>query len=249
MTYFADVLSRLSLLPAEIDAERQIIQEERIRSLSGQQRTMYYVLERIAPGSIFGQRIVIGTEETINSVQQADFRDYYGKWYVPSNATLMVVADADPEQVVSLIKKHFGGGSEGPPADSSGRRCEGLRGELCHRGQRSGGADRTDRHHAAGTGAAPTTTSRSCAMTWWRASVSGVQPAPARTKSRPETPVTSTAAFRPAIESGVLYMAEMQGRAKPGKWQQSLEELALELQRGRLYGFTEREIEEEPEGD
>ena len=96
--YFADVLSRLSLLPAEIDAERQIIQEERIRSLSGQQRTMYYVLERIAPGSIFGQRITIGTEETINSVQQADFRDYYGKWYVPSNATLMVVADADPQR-------------------------------------------------------------------------------------------------------------------------------------------------------
>ena len=70
------------------------------RCLSGQQRTRDYVLERIAPGSIFGERITIGTEETINSVQQADFRDYYGKWYVASNATLMVVADADPQQVV-----------------------------------------------------------------------------------------------------------------------------------------------------
>ena len=39
-------------------------------------------------------------------------------------------------------------------------------------------------------------------------------------------------------------MAELQGRTKPGKWQQTLEELALELQRGRLYGFTEREIED-----
>ncbi len=45
-------------------------------------------------------------------------------------------------------------------------------------------------------------------------------------------------------ESGALYMAELRGRAKPGKWQQSLEELALELQRGRLYGFTDREIED-----
>ena len=35
MTYFADVLYRLSLLPTEIDAERQIIQEERRRGLSG----------------------------------------------------------------------------------------------------------------------------------------------------------------------------------------------------------------------
>ena len=38
----------------------------------------------------------IGTEETINGVNQADFKDYYGKWYAASNATVIVVADAEP---------------------------------------------------------------------------------------------------------------------------------------------------------
>ena len=108
MTYLADVLYRLSLLPAEIDNERQIIQEERRRSLSGRQRTVYYVLEHIAPGSLYGQRITIGTEETINRVQQADFRDYYGKWYGAANATLLVVADTDPTEVVATLQEQFG---------------------------------------------------------------------------------------------------------------------------------------------
>ena len=108
MSFFADVLYRLSILPKEIEDERQIIQEERRRSLSGQQRTMYYVLERLAPGSILGERITIGTKETINSVQRADFLDYYNKWYIASNATLLVVADTDPKEVVGLIEACFG---------------------------------------------------------------------------------------------------------------------------------------------
>jgi zinc protease len=79
MTYFADVLYRLSLPPKEIDDERQIIQEERRRGLSGRQRVSDYIQERIAPGSLYAVRDPIGTEQTIDSVNEADFRDYYGK--------------------------------------------------------------------------------------------------------------------------------------------------------------------------
>ena len=40
MTFFSDVVGGLSLSPGEIESERQIIQEERRRGLSGQrQRT------------------------------------------------------------------------------------------------------------------------------------------------------------------------------------------------------------------
>src|SRR5207249_12157896 len=95
MTFFSDVVGRLSLLPKEIDDERQIILEERRRGLGARQRTMQYVFEHMLPGSIYGFRITIGTEEAIKSVKQPDFKDYYGKWYCPSNATLIVVADTD----------------------------------------------------------------------------------------------------------------------------------------------------------
>src|SRR5204862_7714196 len=63
MTFFADVVARLSLLPKEIDDERQIILEERRRGLSGRQRTGDYIRERIAPGSVYAFRSPIGTEE------------------------------------------------------------------------------------------------------------------------------------------------------------------------------------------
>ena len=181
MTYFADVLSRLLLLPKEIEDERQIIQEERRRSLSGQQRTMYYVLERLAPGSIFGQRITIGTEETINSVQQADFQDYYGKWYVPANATLMVVADTDPQQIVSLIEKNFGAAPQVTRPTPQDVGITGLPAKLCHRGQRSGSADRADPHHTVGAGARTLDDDSSAARrSRGRAGRAGVQSAPGR---------------------------------------------------------------------
>jgi predicted Zn-dependent peptidase len=108
MKFFSDVTGRLLLLPEEIESERQIIQEERRRGLSGRQRTSYYVLEHIAPGSLYGMRLPIGTEETINTVNQQDFRDYYGKWYGAGNATLIVVADTDPASVIKVIGETFG---------------------------------------------------------------------------------------------------------------------------------------------
>src|ERR1044071_3587577 len=113
-SFFSDVVGRLSLLPKEIDAERQIIQEERRRGLSGQQRTGFYVTEHIAPGSTYGPRITIGTEQTINGVNEQDFKDYYGTWYAASNATLIVVADADPATVVPVIKEQFGAAPKRP---------------------------------------------------------------------------------------------------------------------------------------
>ncbi|MHB8865409.1 MAG: M16 family metallopeptidase [Pirellulaceae bacterium] len=244
LMYFADVLFRLSLLPTEIDDERQIIQEERRRSLSGQQRTMYYVLERLAPGSIFGQRITIGTEETINSVQQADFKDYYGKWYVPSNATLMVMADTDPQQVVSLVQKNFDAIPQVP------------------------------RPTPQEVGITPYPQSFAIVASDPEVQIEQIritrlEPARVPSTTVPQlrddlVAVLGLLAFNRRLEDkiaagdtnylsgnvslgnqvGTIYTAELSGRAKPGKWQQALEQLALELQRGRLYGFSEREIED-----
>lgn len=107
LLFFSDVAFRLSLLPEEIDEERGIILEEKRTRLSAQQRIGEYILARLAPGSTFGERIPIGTEETIQSVQAPDFRDYYSRWYTASNMTLMVVADMDTDAVIDSIRRHF----------------------------------------------------------------------------------------------------------------------------------------------
>jgi zinc protease len=80
LLYMSDVATRLSLAPAELDAERQIILEEKRARSSAAQRVSDYVYERLAPESTLGRRLPIGTEETLKSLTPQQFREYYGRW-------------------------------------------------------------------------------------------------------------------------------------------------------------------------
>lgn len=116
--FFSDVATKLKLLPNEIESERQVILEERRTRAGAQNRVMEYVFPRLAPGSLFGYRMPIGTAETIQNVQQQDFFDYYNKFYVPSNMTIIAVADCDPQIIIDKIKQDFSGAKKvARPAD------------------------------------------------------------------------------------------------------------------------------------
>jgi zinc protease len=111
LLFMADVASRLELLPEEIDRERQVILEEKRARESPARRVQDQVLTALAPE--LGRRLPIGTEATIRSVALPDFREFYRRWYVPSNMTLIVAGDCDPAEVAALIERHFG---DAPPA-------------------------------------------------------------------------------------------------------------------------------------
>jgi zinc protease len=114
LLFMADVASRLDLSEVEIENERGIILEEKRARASGAQRVQDEVLARIAPESTLGRRLPIGTEAAIRAVTRADFLEYYRRWYVPSNMTVIVAGDADPAAVSALIARHFGGAAAGP---------------------------------------------------------------------------------------------------------------------------------------
>lgn len=118
MKFFADVAFKLMLDPKEIEEERQVIMNEKRTRLSGRQRVQEHIIKNTAPGSLLGERLPIGVEETILGVQQQDFKDYYTKWYVPSNMTLMVVGDKPADALVADVKKYFSMGTKTPrPVD------------------------------------------------------------------------------------------------------------------------------------
>jgi zinc protease len=245
MTFFADVVHGLSLSPGEIEAERQIIQEERRRSLSGRRRASDYVLERMTPGSIFGKRQPIGTEATIDGVNQQDFKDYYGKWYGASNATLIVIADEKPETIIGVIKQKFADAPEQPKptpqelgvkaydksfaivASDPEIRSEEIqivRLEPARPPVTTVELYRDELVRRLGTSALNQRLSDKTArggMPWLSCRVSANNMANA------------------------IYTAEVSARANPGNWKQALETMALELQRARAYGFTQRELEEQ----
>lgn len=51
---------------------------------------------------------VIGYKQDLWSVAGKDLRSFYKKHYKPNNATLVIVGDVDPDEVVALANKHFG---------------------------------------------------------------------------------------------------------------------------------------------
>lgn len=244
LTFFGDVLHQLSLLPEEIDAERGIIQEERRRGLSGRQRTSFYVLEHIAPGSLYGQRITIGAEETINSVQEPDFRDYYNKWYTASNATLMAVADADPRDVIRVIEEKFGPAPQRPrpaPQDPQVKAYDKSFAIVASDPEIRSEDIRIVRLEPARP---PTTT-----VEQYRSDLVarlGEMALNRRLSAKVDKGDKNFLSAR--VSSGndgnAIYTAELSARAKPGQWKAALQESALELQRARRFGFTAREIED-----
>ena len=50
---------------------------------------------------------VIGEFEDIKSATIEDVKEFYGTYYVPSNATLCIAGDFDPDEVKALIDKYF----------------------------------------------------------------------------------------------------------------------------------------------
>lgn len=54
------------------------------------------------------RRPVIGYDEDIRNLSPANVREFFNKYYVPSNLTIAVVGDVNPNQVKRLAKIYFG---------------------------------------------------------------------------------------------------------------------------------------------
>ncbi|MFO0832777.1 MAG: insulinase family protein [Phycisphaerales bacterium] len=244
MLFMSDVAFNLLLDPHEIDEERKVILNEKRTRLSAQQRVGEEMLKQLDPGSLIGERLPIGVEDTLMKVQQQDFKDYYGKWYVPSNMTVIVVADAEPGPIVEKIKKSFSQGTKtARPVDQDAKvtPTAGLRGVVLSDPELTNCSVGMVRVAKAD---APTTT-----YELMRARL---------------VETLATAAFDRRIEakidSGVLKslgggasvgnqfnaakLHNVDWSCKPDQWQQALTEMGTEVQRARLHGFTDREVED-----
>jgi len=244
MTFFSDVMYQLLLTPKEIESERQIIQEERRTRLSGRQRIGEHVRSRIAPGSLLGDRAPIGTPETIDSVKEKDFREYYGQWYTASNATLLVVADADPAAIVKLVGEKFGGAPKRakPTPQPAGVKAYTTSFAIVASDAEVNSEDLQITHLEAAR--PPTTTVARLRDEL----VLGVGETALNRRLEDKVATGGTSYVNARVSSGsegtTLWSWGLSCRAAPGKWKAALEESALELQRARAFGFTAREVDD-----
>lgn len=95
----------LLLLPEEIDAERGVIREEWRTGANANRRLWKASNPLKYPGSQYAKRDVIGDTAVINNFKYDALRDYYTKWYGPDNQAIIVVGDINVDEVENAIKK------------------------------------------------------------------------------------------------------------------------------------------------
>jgi len=244
LLFLSDVAGRLLLLPDEIDKERQIILEEKRARAGAFQRVSDEVFDRLAPGSLLSARRPIGLEETIAGVQREDFVEFYTRWYVPSNMTLVIVADAAPEDVLPLVREAFADARPAPmPADpdvgfspeTSSRAIVATDPELV-------AAQVSMTRLEAGRGPVDTEAERRVEL---------VESIAWRVVNRRlgRLVADGSASFRRASVSagdlpGGLRQVEASASGEPDRWRQMLTDLVTEVRRASRHGVTPRELED-----
>lgn len=242
MTFFADILSRLSLLDKEINDERAIITNEKTSRKSAQQRVGEFMLEKMAPGSRFGQRLPIGTDESLAALNRADFLDYYGTFYTASNATVIVVGDADPAVIEASIRKNFASAPKKPKpasAESGVKPYEQSFGVIAMDSELPRASVGVSRMLPL---RAPTTTVEQLRQDFVESIAQQAFNRRMSDKvSRGGVPFEGASAGI-SQQGRMLRLAAANASGKPEQWREMLTTLVTELQKAKAFGFTEREV-------
>lgn len=97
----------LLLNQTELDKERGIILEEKRLRQGAQQRVSDQTLPMLLNGSVYAQRLPIGTEQVLNNFKREDIVSFYHDWYRPDLQALIVVGDIDAAKIEQQVKKLF----------------------------------------------------------------------------------------------------------------------------------------------
>jgi len=106
----ADMLHNALLVPAEIDRERSVVQQEIKRTKDQPGAWAGELLGRAMYGDHPMGWSTAGTEDTVAGLSQADFRDWIGLWYGAPNVVVSVAGNASAETVDSLVRRYFPNG-------------------------------------------------------------------------------------------------------------------------------------------
>ncbi len=104
----ADRMRSLTLPKGEFDKEHQVVLEERRLRVDDQPHAkMDEHFNALVYSNGPYKNPVIGWPSDVTGLTVDDLRDWYGRWYAPNNATLVVVGDVNPQEILSLTKKYF----------------------------------------------------------------------------------------------------------------------------------------------
>jgi predicted Zn-dependent peptidase len=105
----ADRMRNLEVTQRSINIEKQVVQEERRLNFENHPYgTVIETLYRHAYTLHPYQHSTVGSMEDVTRASAADIRDFYDTYYVPNNATLVIVGDFEAREAALLVRKYFG---------------------------------------------------------------------------------------------------------------------------------------------
>ena len=105
----ADRMANLIITDAEFAKEIKVVMEERRwRTEDKPQSKVNEQFQSTAFKAHPYARPVVGFMNDLENMTAADAREWYNTWYAPNNATIVVVGDVKAQDVLKLVKQHFG---------------------------------------------------------------------------------------------------------------------------------------------
>ncbi len=104
----ANRMANLILKPDEFITEKAVVKEERrLRTDDNPDARAYEQFARLAQPHSPQGRPIIGSMADIDNLTPEDLQQWYRKWYVPNNATLVLVGDITPDTAMPWVERYF----------------------------------------------------------------------------------------------------------------------------------------------
>lgn len=105
----ADRMANLNFSDADFNNEMKVIREERRQTVDDDPHGRLYetMLEQAWQKPV-NETSVIGRMADLQALTAQDLRDWYGQWYRPNNAVLVIVGDVDAEKTLQTVQEKFG---------------------------------------------------------------------------------------------------------------------------------------------
>jgi predicted Zn-dependent peptidase len=105
----ADRMRSLALNQANLDNQRNAVQEERRVGIDNQPYGKSELeIDNLAYDNFAYKHSTIGSMADLDAASVDDVKDFFRIYYAPNNAVVTLVGDLDPQQTLEKVKKYFG---------------------------------------------------------------------------------------------------------------------------------------------
>lgn len=114
------------------DVQRDVVKNERRQSYENRPYGMAYwhIQEALYPLPHPYHWMTIGSQEDLDAASLDDVKDFFQRFYAPSNASLSIAGDFSSGEALELVNRYFGDLKPGEPVARTGRQDSPLTGRV-----------------------------------------------------------------------------------------------------------------------